>query len=124
VLLLAAVASVGFLMLYSVAGGNIDTVGRPQMERFAVGMALMFAVAMVPIWFWRNMSVVAYIVCVAAAGGGRIHRPHVGMGAQRWIDLGPIDLQPSEMMKFALVMLLAPITTGWTRKRCRARSGC
>jgi hypothetical protein len=41
------------------------------------------------------------------------------MGAQRWIDLGFIRLQPSEMMKFTLVMLLAPITTGWTRKVSR-----
>ena len=106
VLLVTAVASVGFLMLYSIAGGNLDTWARPQMERFGVGMVLMFIVAMVPIWFWRSMSGVAYVVAfllllVVEFFGA------VGMGAQRWIDLGFIRLQPSEMMKFTLVMLLA-----------------
>jgi rod shape determining protein RodA len=106
VLLVTAVASVGFLMLYSIAGGNLDTWARPQMERFGVGMVLMFIVAMVPIWFWRSMSGVAYLIAfllliVVEFFGA------VGMGAQRWIDLGFIRLQPSEMMKFTLVMLLA-----------------
>ncbi len=106
VVLVTAVASVGFLMLYSIAGGNIETWAQPQMERFGVGMVLMFIVAMIPIWFWRSMSGVAYIVAflllllVEFFGA-------VGMGAQRWIDLGFIRLQPSEMMKFTLVMLLA-----------------
>ena len=106
VVLVTAVASVGFLMLFSIAGGNLDTWARPQMERFGVGMVLMFIVAMIPIWFWRSMSGVAYIVAflllllVEFFGA-------VGMGAQRWIDLGFIRLQPSEMMKFTLVMLLA-----------------
>jgi rod shape determining protein RodA len=106
VVLVTAVASVGFLMLYSIAGGNLDTWARPQMERFGAGMVLMFIVAMIPIWFWRSMSGLAYIIAflllllVEFFGA-------VGMGAQRWIDLGFIRLQPSEMMKFTLVMLLA-----------------
>ena len=106
VFLLAAVASAGFLMLYSVAGGNIDTWARPQMERFAVGMALMIGLGFVPIWFWRGISVGAYIVCVLLLVAVDIIG-HVGMGAQRWLDLGPIKLQPSELMKIALVLLLA-----------------
>ncbi len=106
VVLVTAVASVGFLMLFSIAGGKLDTWARPQMERFAVGMVLMFIVAMVPIWFWRSMSGIAYLVAfllllVVEFFGS------VGMGAQRWIDLGFIRLQPSEMMKFTLVMVLA-----------------
>lgn len=106
VVLVTTVASVGFLMLYSIAGGNLDTWARPQMERFGVGMVLMFVVAMVPIWFWRNMAGLAYLVSfllllVVEFFGS------VGMGAQRWIDLGFIRLQPSEMMKFTLVMVLA-----------------
>ncbi len=106
ILLLVAVASVGGLMLYSVAGGDADPWAEPQMKRFGVGMALMFFVAFVPIWFWRNMSAVAYAVAfllliVVEMFGA------VGMGAQRWIDLGFIRLQPSEMMKVTLIMLLA-----------------
>jgi rod shape determining protein RodA len=106
VVLVTAVASVGFLMLYSIAGGKIETWAQPQMERFGVGMVLMFIVAMVPIWFWRSMSGVAYIVAFLLLLVVEFFGT-VGMGAQRWIDLGFIRLQPSEMMKFTLVMLLA-----------------
>ncbi|MDP3264920.1 MAG: rod shape-determining protein RodA [Tabrizicola sp.] len=106
VVLVTAVASVGFLMLYSIAGGNLDTWARPQMERFGVGLVLMFIVAMVPIWFWRNMAGLAYIVSFLLLVVVEFFGD-VGMGAQRWIDLGFIRLQPSEMMKFTLVMMLA-----------------
>ena len=106
VVLVTAVASVGFLMLYSIAGGNFDVWARRQSQVFAVGMVLMFIVAMVPIWFWRNMAGVAYLVAfilllvVEFIG-------ETNMGAQRWIDLGFMQFQPSEMMKFTLVMILA-----------------
>lgn len=106
VVLLAAVASVGFLMLYSVAGGRIEVWAEPQMKRFAVGMVGMLVIAFIPIWFWRNISAVAYLgafaLLVAVEFFGEI-----GMGAQRWLELGPLRLQPSELMKVALVMLLA-----------------
>ena len=106
VLLLVAAASIGFLMLYSVAGGQWDPWASAQIKRFGLGLALMFVVAMIPIWFWRNVSVVAYIgslillIVVAYFGS-------VGMGAQRWIDLGFMRLQPSEVSKITLVMVLA-----------------
>lgn len=106
VVLIITVASVGFLMLYSIAGGNLDTWARPQMERFGVGMVLMFIVAMIPIWFWRSMAGVAYLIAFVLLLFVEFFGA-VGMGAQRWIDLGFIRLQPSEMMKFTLVMLLA-----------------
>ncbi|OIQ32840.1 MAG: rod shape-determining protein RodA [Alphaproteobacteria bacterium MedPE-SWcel] len=105
-LLLAAAAGVGFLMLYSVAGGSFSPWVEPQVKRFLLGMVVMIIVAMVPIWFWRNISVVAYLMAllllVAVEFFGTI-----GMGAQRWIDLGPMRLQPSELMKITLVMILA-----------------
>jgi rod shape determining protein RodA len=106
VVLVTAVASVGFLMLYSTAGGDIELWARPQMERFGVGMVLMFIVAMIPIWFWRSMAGVAYLVAFILLLFVEFFGD-VGMGAQRWIDLGFIRLQPSEMMKFTLVMVLA-----------------
>ena len=104
--LLIAVASIGFLMLYSVAGGSFTPWAEPQMKRFILGMVLMIFVAMVPIWFWRNMAVVAYGVSVALLIMVELFGT-VGMGAQRWIDLGFMRLQPSELMKITLVMLLA-----------------
>jgi len=106
VLLMTAVAMVGFLMLYSVAGGTFEPWAGRQMRVFVLGLALMFAIAFVPIWFWRNMAGVAYLLSMALL----LAVEFVGdtnMGAQRWIDLGFIQFQPSEMMKFSLVMMLA-----------------
>ena len=106
VLLLTAVAGVGLLMLYSVAGGSMRPWADPQMKRFALGLTLMFVVAMVPIWFWRNMSVLAYLVALALLVAVEFFGT-VGMGAQRWINLGFMRLQPSELMKVSMVMVLA-----------------
>ena len=105
-LLLVAVASFGWLMLYSVAGGNIETWAKPQMQRFAAGSVVMLFIAFVPIWFWRNLSAVAYLGSIALLLVVEFFG-HVGMGAQRWINLGFIVLQPSELMKVTLIMFLA-----------------
>ena len=105
-LLLTAVAGVGFLMLYSVAGGSITPWAEPQMKRFAMGFVLMLMVAMVPIWFWRNLAGVAYGASLLLLVGVEFFGS-VGMGAQRWIDLGFMRLQPSELTKVTLVMILA-----------------
>ncbi len=106
IVLLTAVAGAGFVMLYSVAGGSVDPWMAPQVKRFGVGIVLMIGVAMVPIWFWRNISALAFgislLLLVAVELFGE-----VGMGAQRWIDLGFMRLQPSEMTKITLVMALA-----------------
>lgn len=106
ILVLTAVASVGWLMLYSVAGGNLDTWARPQMQRFGMGLAVMMFIAFVPIWFWRNLSALAYLGAISLLLVVEFFG-HVGMGAQRWINLGFMMLQPSELMKVALIMLLA-----------------
>ena len=106
IFLLMAVAGAGFVMLYSVAGGSAEPWMNPQVKRFGVGMALMLLVAMVPIWFWRNVAGVAYGVSIILLLYVEFFGT-VGMGAQRWINLGFMRLQPSELMKIALVMLLA-----------------
>jgi len=106
ILLIAAVSSVGFLMLYSVAGGKIEIWAEPQMKRFGLGLFLMFAIALVPIWFWRNMAGLFYIISVLLLVVVEFFGT-VGMGAQRWIDIGFMRLQPSELMKVALVVMLA-----------------
>lgn len=106
VLLVSALCAAGFLMLYSVAGGSMEPWAKDQVQRFGAGMAMMFVIALIPIWFWRNMSVLAYLVAMTLLILVEFIG-EVGMGAQRWIDLGPIRIQPSELMKIALVMVLA-----------------
>ncbi len=105
-LLLASVAGVGFLMLYSVAGGSFSPWAEPQFKRFLLGMGVMLVVALIPIWFWRNISILAYLTSVVLLLAVEFFGT-VGMGAQRWIDLGFMRLQPSELMKITSVMLLA-----------------
>ncbi|TMM51117.1 rod shape-determining protein RodA [Sulfitobacter sabulilitoris] len=105
-ILLASVAGVGFLMLYSVAGGTFTPWAEPQMKRFALGFGLMLMVGLVPIWFWRSLAGAAYLATVVLLVAVELFGT-VGMGAQRWIDLGFMRLQPSELMKITLVMLLA-----------------
>ena len=105
-LVVTAVAAVGWLMLYSIAGGDISTWAEPQMKRYVAGFVLSLGVALTPIWFWRNMSLLGYgltfILLLVVEFFGTM-----GMGAQRWIDLGFMRLQPSELMKVTLVMMLA-----------------
>jgi len=105
-LLIAAICSVGFLTLYSVAGGDFEPWAKRQMIRFGVGFAGMIVAALVDIRYWRMAAMPFYVfsvlLLVAVDFMGL-----VGMGAQRWIDLGPVQLQPSEVMKISLVMALA-----------------
>ena len=106
ILLLCAISSAGFIMLYSVAGGSINPWLEPQLKRFALGMAVMLGIAMIPIWFWRNVSAVGYIVSILLLIAVELFG-EVRMGAQRWINLGFMVLQPSELAKITVVMFLA-----------------
>lgn len=106
ILTILAVAAIGWGMLYSIAGGDFDRWAQPQMTRFAMGAVLMLAIGLTPLWVWRSLAGVAYagsflLLLVVEFFGA------VGMGAQRWIDLGFMRLQPSELMKVALIMALA-----------------
>ncbi len=106
VLLIGLTAGVGFGMLYSAASGNLQPWAQPQMIRFGIGLFIMFAIALVEIGFWLRAAYVIYglalilLVTVEVMGAS-------GMGAQRWLALGPVQLQPSELMKIALVIALA-----------------
>ncbi len=105
-LLILAVSAVGFLMLFSVAGGDVDPWASRQMTRFGVGLGVMLIVAMIDLRFWKLISPLIYLgamgLLVAVEFLGI-----TGMGAQRWIDLGFFRLQPSELMKVALILALA-----------------
>jgi len=106
VLLVCLIAAIGFLMLYSAAEGSLEPWAGRQMVRFAVGLAIMLGLAFVDVRLLLRYAypvygvVLAMLVAVDLAG-------IMGMGARRWLDLGPISLQPSELMKVALVLALA-----------------
>ena len=104
--LIAAVVAIGVMQLYSVAGGSWSPWAEPQLKRFGLGLAAMFIVAMIPIWLWRNLSALLFAISIALLLAVEFVGV-VGMGAQRWIDLGFMRLQPSELTKITLVMMLA-----------------
>jgi len=105
VFFIIVLASIGFSALYSAAGA-FDPWASKQMLRFGVGMIGMFIIAMISTTWWYQLSYPIYIIgfimllIVEIMG-------HTGMGAQRWINLGFIQLQPSEFMKIAVIMALA-----------------
>ena len=106
VLLIMIVAGIGILALYSAGNGNLDPWASRQIARFAVCFFIMLTIAIIDIRFWYRMSYPCYaiglLMLVAVETMGRI-----GMGAQRWIDLGFMQLQPSELMRIAVVMAMA-----------------
>jgi rod shape determining protein RodA len=105
-LLLTAIACMGFAMLYSAANGHWQPWAGKQVARFAVAVVIMILVAAVDLRFWLRSAYLIYIAAVVLLVAVEL-RGAVGMGAQRWIDLGIIQLQPSELMKIALVLALA-----------------
>lgn len=106
VLLLCALAAVGYAALYSAAGGSPEPYASRHLSRFVFGLALMLGISLVDIRFiarlaWPTYGVALGLLVLVARMG------HVGKGAQRWIDLGGMQWQPSEFMKVALVLALA-----------------
>ncbi len=117
VLLLCCLAGCGYVALYSAGGGPEPYAWRHGM-RFAFGLVMMLSLAMIDIRFLARFSWpfygLALVLLVLTLKMG-----HVGKGAERWLELGPIQLQPSEIMKVALAMALA----SWFSRASWARVG-
>ncbi len=106
VLLLCGLAGVGYAALYSAAGGSPEPYAARHVLRFAAGLVLMLGIALIDIRFiarlaWPVYGVSIVLLLLVARMG------HVGKGAQRWIELGGLQLQPSELAKLGLVLVLA-----------------
>jgi rod shape determining protein RodA len=106
ILLLCIISGIGFAMLYSAANGNWQPWASKQVARFAIAFVPMIAAALIDIRHWFRISYWVYAIALLLVIAVDL-RGFIGMGAQRWIDLGVIQLQPSEVMKIALVLALA-----------------
>ena len=106
VILVTAISCIGFAALYSAAGGSFSPWASKQIMRFCVAAIGMIVIAIINIKWWYRLTWPLYflglgmLVVVEVMG-------QVGMGAQRWINLGFMQLQPSELMKIVVVMALA-----------------
>jgi rod shape determining protein RodA len=106
VLLVAAISGIGFAMLYSAGNGSLQPWASRQMLRFGFTLLPMLAVALIDLRYWYRAAYWIYGAALLLVVAVDL-RGFAGMGAQRWIDLGVIQLQPSEVMKIALVLALA-----------------
>ena len=106
VLLLTAVAAVGYVALYSAGGGAPEPYASRHAIRFGFGVVIMVCIAMIDIRVIARFAWVGYAIGVALLILVAVHG-QVGKGAQRWVELGPIQLQPSEMMKILLILAMA-----------------
>ncbi len=118
VLLVSLIAGIGFAMLYSAANGEYEPWALRQLARFGIGLVLMFAIALVDVRQLLRSAYLIYgvalilLISVEFLGTS-------GMGAQRWIDLKIFKIQPSEVMKIALVLALARYFHGMSGEEVR-----
>lgn len=102
----AFLSMIGLVVLYSAAEGDLFQWASKQFVRFCLGFSVMIFVALVPWNIWRSFSYGAYIVSILLLVYVDLFG-HVGMGAQRWINLHFIHLQPSEIVKITIVLAVA-----------------
>jgi len=106
VALILVIGSIGVALQYSAGGQSWHPWAGPQLIRFVPGFVLMLLLALIDMRFWLRVAYPLYglilvlLIVVEIMG-------HTGMGAQRWINLGFFVIQPSELMKIALVLALA-----------------
>ena len=106
VLVITALAGFGCIILYSAAGGSLSPWALKHGLRFIVLMTVSIGIVLVKPERWLALAWPIYgAVLVGLIGVELLGR--VGGGSQRWLDLGFIQLQPSEFMKIAVVMVLA-----------------
>lgn len=106
ILLVAAIGGFSVVVLYSAAGGSMTPWAINHTIRFGLFMGMALALSQVPLRFWLDIAYPAYgIILVALVGVEAMGA--VNGGSQRWLDLGFLQLQPSEFMKLAIVLALA-----------------
>ncbi|MEJ2516765.1 MAG: rod shape-determining protein RodA [Methyloceanibacter sp.] len=104
--LITAIVLIGITALYSVAGGSFDPWASRQVMRYCVGLALLFAIAFSDIRWWLRAAYPLFLLALVLMA----LVPLIGVesgGARRWLGVGEMSFQPSEMMKIALVLAIA-----------------
>lgn len=106
VALIVVIGMIGVGLLYSAGGKSWSPWAGAQLARFIIGLFMMIGIAMVDVRFWLRAAyplygIMLFLLVVVEVMG------HIGMGAQRWINLGFFVIQPSELMKIALTLALA-----------------
>ncbi len=113
VVVIVLIGLVGYATLYSAGGGSHQPWAWRHAVRLGMGLGAMVVVAMIDPRVWFRYAYVIYAGALVALVGVEL-TGSFAKGAQRWIDLGVVQLQPSELMKIALVLALARYFHGAT----------
>ncbi|MDY4885834.1 MAG: rod shape-determining protein RodA [Alphaproteobacteria bacterium] len=122
VLCITMLAFIGIVVLYSAANGSWNPWAAKQLVRFGVSLGLMLFLALLDVKIYLKYSYVAYFLVLLLLIGVEIGG-HIGMGAQRWIDLKLFKLQPSELMKITMVLVLAKYFHSCTLNKIQSLRG-
>jgi len=106
VIVMTLIAGMGFAMMVSAGNGAFHPWAAQQVSRFAFAFVLMLALAMMPMRLLLDYAYPVYFFCLLVLVGVDIIG-HTGMGAKRWLNLGGLNIQPSEFMKLAVILVLA-----------------
>lgn len=105
-LCMVLMSSIGFAMMYSAAGGSFSPWASRQMIRFAIALVLLVGIAMTPPATLLRYSYLIYGICLIILIAIEV-AGFMGKGAKRWVEIGGVNLQPSELMKLAVILALA-----------------
>ncbi|HWE45305.1 MAG TPA: rod shape-determining protein RodA [Caulobacteraceae bacterium] len=116
--LLAFVTGIGAMMLYSIAGGHWGPWADAHLTRFFLLFGVMIVLSLIDLKIWYSLAypvyILALVLLVATAVAGQTH-----LGGKRWLGVGHFTIQPSEIMKIALVMALGRFYHNCTAKQAR-----
>jgi len=106
ILIIFFISCFSLLILYSIGGGNFFPWSFKQLCRLILGVVVLLFATNIRFDFWKKYGYIFYLLCllmlIAVAVVGK-----VSMGAQRWLNIGLFNFQPSELMRISLVIVLA-----------------
>jgi rod shape determining protein RodA len=95
---------IGVAALYSAAGGNWNPWAKSHLTRLIIGVVLMFIITFIHPKFFYKLTLISFLLGLLSL----VFVKFFGVGSvQRWITIGGLNVQPSELMKFALILMLA-----------------
>ena len=95
---------IGVAALYSAAGGNWNPWAKSHLIRLIIGVVLMFIITFIHPKFFYKLTLISFLLGLLSL----VFVKFFGVGSvQRWITIGGLNIQPSELMKFALILMLA-----------------
>lgn len=106
IFLITLLAFIGALTLYSAANGSWEPWAVRHISRFVLALILMFGLALIDVRQYYKYAYIFYFITLLLLVAVEISG-HIGMGAQRWINLGFFKIQPSELMKIGMVLFIA-----------------